>query len=351
MIRYIRVGWSLRIKNNSSEKEKQSMIKRIGNNHLSSKKTVLIKRLLVLFCCLSSFFHKNASQLHAQQDPQYSQYMFNQLAINPGYAGSKEAISAAMFFRSQWTGMPGSPKTQTITVHGPTKKKKVALGFTVIADEVGPKKSVGALGTYAYRIKLGKGKLSMGLRVGAYRYVFDWNKIEYKDKTDVYNQIGTSAKNVLTADAGAYYYTNTMYAGFSATHLNYGRLTTVDNQNGDNAQLKPHLFFTGGKAWAISDKLVFSPSCMVKVVVNTPVTADINFSFLIQKRLWVGLSARSFYGLSAYMQFYATNKFKIGYAYDFGINKVGRAGGGSHEIMLSYDLKIAKPPFISPRYF
>lgn len=311
---------------------------------------VKARLLLSLFCAFSSLLHTPSAGIIAQQDPQYSQYMFNQLAINPAYAGSKEAISTAMFLRSQWTGMPGSPKTQTITVHGPTKKKKVALGFTVIADQVGPKKSIGALGTYAYRIKLGKGKLSMGIRAGVYQYVFDWNKIEYKDP-DIYSQNGTTSITVLTADAGAYYYTNSMYAGFSATHLNNGRLTSVSNQNGENAQLSPHLFFTGGKAFALSDKLIFSPSCMVKVVANTPVSVDVNLSFLIQKRLWAGLSVRTYYGLVAYTQFYVTNKFKVGYAYDFGINKVGRAGGGSHELMLSYDFMVSKPPFASPRYF
>ena len=135
-----------------------------NNKRFALQKNILRMLLLLLLVCLSPFLNKRTSGLFAQQDPQYSQYMFNQLAINPGYAGSKEAISAALFIRNQWTGMPGSPKTETITVHGPTRKKKVALGFTVVADQVGPKKSIGALGTYAYRIKLGKGKLSMGLR-------------------------------------------------------------------------------------------------------------------------------------------------------------------------------------------
>lgn len=327
------------------------MKKLINNSCWERAIKVHTKLLLSLFCVLSSLLHKPSSGILAQQDPQYSQYMFNQLAINPAYAGSKEAISTATFLRSQWAGMPGSLKTETVTIHGPTKKKKVALGFTVIADQIGPKSSTGALGTYAYRIKLGKGKLSMGLRVGAYHYVFHWDDIKYKDPDDVYNQKDRTSIIVLTADAGAYYYTNTMYAGFSATHLNKGRLTSVRNQNGENAQLKPHFFFTGGKAFALSEKLIFSPSCMVKVVVNTPVSTDVNLSFLIQKRLWAGLSVRTYYGLVAYTQLYITDKFKVGYAYDFGINKVGRAGGGSHELMLSYDFMVAKPPFFSPRYF
>ncbi|MCE9539426.1 MAG: type IX secretion system membrane protein PorP/SprF [Bacteroidetes bacterium] len=264
-------------------------------------------RLGGAFCALLLLSFGEAGRGFAQQDPQYSQYMFNQLSINPAYAGSKEGLSTALFLRNQWTGIDGSPKTETITIHGPMRKKKAGLGFTVIADQLGPKKSIGALGSYAYRIKIKDGKL--------------------------------------------YYNTNSMYAGFSATHLYTGRLTSVDNLNGADSQLAPHLFFTGGKALVISKKLIFSPSCMIKVVKGSPVTADLNFSFLLENRLWVGLSLRSKYGIVAYTQFNITDKFKIGYAFDFGINKIGRASGGSHEIMLSYDFKISKPNFFSPRYF
>ena len=298
-----------------------------------------------------AMFVSNYNFVYAQQDPQYSQYMFNQLAINPACAGSREVISTAVFYRNQWTGVKDGPQTQTFTIHSPMRNKKMALGFAIIADQVGPKSSIGALGSYAYRIRLGAGKLSMGLRVGAYQYKFDWNKINYKDPTDVYNTKNITSAMVLTADAGAYYYTSSTYAGFSVTHLNNGRLTTVDNQTGQNAQLSPHFFLTAGKAWQISDKLIFNPSCLVKYVKNTPVSADVNFSFLIQNRFWVGLSARSVYGLVVYAQYHITDKFKFGYAYDMGLNKLGTVAGGSHEIMLSFDLKTAKGPFFSPRYF
>ncbi len=115
--------------------------------------------------------------VRAQQDPQYSQYMFNQMAINPAYAGSREALNTVVLMRHQWTGIDGAPNTQTFTIHGPLRKKKVGLGFSVIADQIGPKKSIGALASYAYRIPLKKGNLSFGLRFGMYQYVYDWSKI------------------------------------------------------------------------------------------------------------------------------------------------------------------------------
>lgn len=286
----------------------------------------------------------------AQQDPQYSQYMFNQMAINPAYAGSKEALSTAILLRSQWTGIDGAPKTETFTIHGPLKKKKVGLGFTVIGDQIGPKKSIGALGSYAYRIPIKNGKLAFGLRAGIYNYTYNWADITYKDANDVYNTGNSTSIIVPTADAGVYYYTNTMYIGLSATHLYNGRLTSVSNQNGDNAQLSPHFFFTFGKAWALSDKLIFSPSLVVKGAKNTPSTADINLCFLIKERIWAGISIRGSYGFVALTQIQVTDKLRLGYAYDFGINKIGRAGGGSHEIMIGYDFNIFKSKMMSPRY-
>ena len=134
-----------------------------------------------------------------QQDPQYSQYMFNQMAINPGYAGSKEALSTTLLFRSQWTGIDGAPTTQTFSIHSPLRKKKVGLGLTIVTDQIGPKKSSGVLGAYSYRIPLGKGKLSFGLRLGVYNYIYDWSKIDYKDQADVYNTKNQTSIIVPTA--------------------------------------------------------------------------------------------------------------------------------------------------------
>lgn len=303
----------------------------------------------ILFACASFLFYTTIS--FAQQDPQYSQYMFNQLSINPGYAGAKECLSSAVFLRNQWTGIAGAPKTETFTIHSPLRKKAAAIGFTVIADQIGPKKSIGALGSYAYRIRLGKGKLSMGLRFGIYQYVFDGSLITYKDPSDPNTSKNTTSFLFPTADAGAYYYTASTYAGFSATHLFNGRLADNTNQSGVNVQLDPHLFLTAGHAWVLSDKLIFNPSLMVKYVKNSALTADANFSFLFQKRIWAGVSFRSLYGVVAYAQVYINDKFKVGYAYDIGLNKLGRAAGSTHELMISYDLKAAKTPFFSPRYF
>jgi type IX secretion system PorP/SprF family membrane protein len=303
--------------------------------------------IVLLFLLIALGLSKNAI---AQQDPQYSQYMFNQMVLNPAYAGSKDAINAAVFLRSQWTGVDGAPNTQTLSIHGPTRKRKVGLGFALVADQIGPKSSIGVMASYAYRIQVGSGKLAFGIRAGVYQYVYNWNEINYKDQGDIYNTQNRTSTIVPTADAGLYYHTRTFYAGLAATHLYNGRLTTISNLNGDNAHLSPHLILTVGKGWEINDKLTFNPSIVVKAVKSAPINADINFSFLIQKKLWVGASIRSDKSLVAYTQFYATEKFKIGYAFDFGFSKIARVGRGSHEIMLGYDFNIKKSKMLSPRH-
>jgi type IX secretion system PorP/SprF family membrane protein len=304
-----------------------------------------MKKILVIsFCLLQSAWSL------AQQDPQYSQYMFNQMALNPAYAGSKEALSTTVFLRSQWTGIEGAPQTQTFSIHGPLKKKKVGLGLAIIADQIGPKKSTGILGSYSYRIPIKNGFLSFGLRAGVFNYIYNWNQINYKDQADVYNTQNQTSQLVPTADAGLYYYTNTFYMGLSATHLYSGRLTSVSNANGDNAKLSPHVFFTLGKAWTLGNNLIFNPSLMIKTAKNSPTTFDLNASFLLKQRIWLGLSLRSQYGMVVYTQINITDKFKLGYAYDYGTNQIGRVGGASHELMLGYDFNISKSKMISPRY-
>ncbi len=309
------------------------------------------KRILIIAFIIFLFFGAGrGGRAIAQQDPQYSQYMFNQLAINPAYAGSKEAISAASFLRTQWTGISGAPKTETFTVHGPFARKKVGLGLAIIADQVGPTKSVGAMGSYAYRIKIKNGKLSFGLRAGIYNYTYNWDAITYKDQGDLYNSHNTTSQVVPTADAGIYYYTRTEYIGFSATHLYNGRLTTVSSFNGDDVRFSRHYFLTAGKAWALSDNFIFNPSVCVKGAKGAPYTVDANLSLNIDKRLWVGVSGRSTKDMVVYAELSITEKFKFGYAFDFGFGQLAKIGGGTHELVLSYDFNLIKSKILSPRH-
>jgi type IX secretion system PorP/SprF family membrane protein len=295
-------------------------------------------------------FAAGAAAASAQQDAQYSMYMFNQLSINPAYAGSREVLSTALIMRNQWTGISGAPKTSTINVHGPLKKRKVGLGIQLVADEIGPKKSSGILGTYAYHLPVGNGKLAMGLRGGVYAYTYNWSLIDYKDKADIYNTGTTETNHVPTIDAGAYYHTKTWYAGLSTNHLLRSRLTAYENLTGRSAELKTHLFLTGGKAFQISDNFIFNPSLMMKYTKNAPVGVDVNLNVFIDEVVWAGVSIRPGYGFILLGQYQINNKLKLGYAFDAGMNRIGVAGKMTHELLIQYDFNIYKSKTLSPRY-
>lgn len=286
----------------------------------------------------------------AQQDPQYSNYMFNHLAVNPAYAGSRDAINAAILYRNQWTGIDGAPQTSGLTLQGPLRKKKVGLGLQVVADAIGPKNSTGVLGSYAYRIPVGKGKLGMGVRAGVFAYRYDWSKISYKDQRDIYNTGGRDQVTVPTADAGLYYNTQSFYAGLSATHILRGRLTKYDNIQGRSSELTTHLFGTVGKAFLLSKNFVLNPSVMVKAAENAPIGVDLNVNALIQEMVWLGVSVRKGYGFVALAQYNINEQFRVGYSFDMGLNSIGIAGRGSHEIMLQYDFNTYKSKTLSPRF-
>ena len=288
---------------------------------------------------------------YAQQDAQYSQYMFNQLALNPAYAGSRDVLATSLLYRNQWTGIKGAPTTASLSVQAPLRKKKVGLGAEIFSDKLGPKNISAILLSYAYRISLGKGKLAFGLRMGMYDYVFDWNKMDYKDKNDVYwieSQGKRDAKITGTGDFGVYYYSRTFYWGLGATHLNRGKITDVSNADSTTRQAT-HLFIPIGKAFQVGNTVI-NPSILIKNVFNAPPAIDLTLNVLLKERLWVGLSYRSKYGIVFLTEYQINDKMKAGYSFDYGMNKIGRVGKGTHEIMIGYDLNLHGTKMVMPRY-
>jgi type IX secretion system PorP/SprF family membrane protein len=216
------------------------------------------KKFIYLFLALLSFAEGNA-----QQDALYSQYMFNPFMINPAYAGSRNATSAVLLFREQWLGIDGAPSTQTFSIHSPFAKNKMALGLNISNDAIGPTRNTGGFLTYAYHLKMPKGKLSMGLRGGMYNSRLDQSLLNYQDQTDHF--IGTSTTNALSPsfDFGLYYYTNKFYAGLSSTHLSQNKFIYEGVPEGANFVLKRHYMLATGFAWEMSKNAVLKPSLLI----------------------------------------------------------------------------------------
>jgi type IX secretion system PorP/SprF family membrane protein len=312
------------------------------------------KILLILSCALALPFF-------AQQDPQYSQYQFNQMVINPAYAGTKDVLSVVMDVRKQWSGFDGAPKTQSLSFHGPLKKKRIGLGFSAYNDAIGPKRVTAAYGNVSYILPLtSKLKLSFGIRAGFVNYVYDFNKINYKDAGEI-NAYSNIAANKIKPDfdAGLFLKSNSFYAGFSATHLNaayiYNDKISFTSASGKQVEydltykLNTHIFAIISKGFAIGENLVINPTIIYKGTKGVS-NIDGNLNFLINKRLWLGVFYRSDATAGALIQAILTDKIKIGYSFDTGIGKVQKRLGNGHEIMIGFDFNTFKSKMLSPRY-
>lgn len=298
---------------------------------------------------------------YAQQDPQYSQYQFNQMIINPAYAGTKDVLSAVIDIRKQWSGFDGAPKTESFSFHGPLKKKRIGLGLSAYNDAIGPKRVTAAYGNISYILPLtSKLKLSFGVRAGVVNYAFDFNKMNYKDAGET-NAVANITSNKLRPDfdAGLFLKSNSFYAGFSATHLNsayiYNDKVSYTNANGKPLEydltykLSTHIFGIISKGFSVSDNLIINPTLIYKST-NGVANLDGNLNFLINQRLWLGAFYRSDATVGALVQVIVSNNIKIGYSFDTGIGKVQKRLGNGHEIMIGFDMNTFKSKMLSPRY-
>lgn len=304
-----------------------------------------MKKILVFLILLISI------SSYSQQDPLFSQYMFNKLAVNPAYAGSTEMLTIDLLSRYQWVGIDGSPKTITLTLHSPLRNNHMGLGLYLYGDILGPTETYGLMGSYAYRVRLGKGKLCFGLQVGFKYFSFDWEKMNVKDPDYIF---GNQDVNKFTPDAnfGIYYYTNRFFAGISSKQLfqNESGFATINGKS-TYTKLLRHFYGMTGVTIPISDKVTFRPSIMTKFVVNAPLQCDFNASFLFNDLFWVGLSYRTEKAIVFLTEFSITKKLRIGYSYDLYLNELMSVNKGSHEIRIGMDFDIFNIRMLSPRFF
>lgn len=287
----------------------------------------------------------------AQQDPLFSQYMFNPLIINPAYAGSRQAVSTTLLHRSQWVGFDGAPTTQSLGIHAPIKQKNVAVGGMVVNDRIGPVNTFGAFGIYAYKLQLGPGKLAFGLKGGIYNFAFDQSKINYEDQTDPHNQTGVISRTTPSFDFGMYYSTKKSYVGAALTHLTKEAFSLDIPELESQSVLRRHFTFTAGQAIPVNDNVVLRPSIYARTVGLEVSNLDINFSALFNKKLWLGASYRSTKDLILLAEVNITKSFRFGYSYDLILSQLRTATSGTHEVFIGYDFDLKRNKFYSPRYF
>lgn len=286
----------------------------------------------------------------AQQDPLYSQYMFNTLAVNPGYAGSAGIFTVMALSRHQWVGLPGAPSTQTLLAHTPLKSTGMAVGASILNDRIGPTRQTGFYADFAYRIRTGKeSRLAFGLKAGANLYQADLAALATVDP-DAAN-VNVRGQALPNFGFGLFWHAPRWYAGASAPKLLQNEIGAVPGGGIVTAVERRHWFLIGGYVLDIDRSLKFRPSVMARMVQGAPLSVDVNANFLIRERIWLGAMYRVGNSFGLLGQYQVNDQFRVGYAFDLTTTRLGAYNAGTHEIMLNCDLRFLTGKTVSPRYF
>jgi len=323
---------------------------------------MIMKRFLIIVILMLS-----SRVLFAQQDAQQSQYMFNGIYINPAYAGYKENLNFHSYFRSQWTGIEGAPKSMSLAVDAIANNGNVGLALQISNDRLGAQTNLSAYANYAYRLRMnaeGTSRLAFGLGIGAMQLGINGALLNPNDPEP--NLVpGMQSTIVPDGRVGVFYSDDKYYAGVSADNL-ISQFINVRNR-GYIAQPKPHYYLTGGALFPLSEDVLIRPSVLLKDDAAGPTSLDLNAFIMFGQRFWVGGSYRT--GVKLYqksylqsdlsnlnsfvaaMELFPLENLRVGYAYDVSIGPLKGYSGGSHEISIGFYIKTQKTRMLTPRFF
>lgn len=287
----------------------------------------------------------------AQQDPHYTQYMYNLSVVNPAYAGSKENLSGGILYRKQWVEIEDAPTTATFFAHSPIGKN-VGLGISAISDKIGPVEENNVYGDFSYTLNLGgEHRLAFGLKAGAtFHSVGLYNQIYYNvPQADDPAFRENSNRTFLNLGTGLFYYTNKYYVSFSIPNMLKSQYLDYDGRKFGTETL--HYFLTGGYVFDLSSNVKFKPFAMIKSAFNAPTSLDLSTNFLFNDKFEVGATYRLQDSFGAMVNYAITPNLKIGYAYDYIVSDLKVTTPASHEVILLFDLNFPKKVSQSPRYF
>ncbi|MEY3443848.1 MAG: hypothetical protein RLZZ519_2129, partial [Bacteroidota bacterium] len=276
-----------------------------------------MKRILIAACFLML-----SVSLQAQNDPQYSQYLFNKLVLNPAYAGSTGELSLRLMSRWQWVGFQNAPKTQTASFHMPTADLRHGVGINFVMDRLGYSRSTLFNVNYAYRIPMGSGHLGIGLNMGFKQFVLRLSDIT----EEVFDPIFAYQDQPITtfvAGPGLYYQNEIFYAGASMPNIIPNRLDHVYAVPGSISKMPRNLYLMGGAAIPVGEAVKLRPSMMLRVTPRLPIGLDLGFGAMLKDRIFVGSIWRPGNSLVMQLQTYITPKLQLGYSYDLTLKEIG----------------------------
>ena len=287
--------------------------------------------------------------VQAQQDPQYTQYMYNMNVVNPAYAGSTESVSIGALYRSQWVGLEGAPSTGTLSIHSPVGNR-VGLGLSLISDEVGPVSETNAYVDFSYTLPVGNvTKLAFGLKAGGTFHDIGTGSVTTVDAGDPFfsQDVNTTTFNV---GAGLYLYQPNKYY-ISASMPNILNGTHLDFDGRKIGSETEHVFAAAGYVFDLSENFKLKPHALLKFAFDAPLSYDLNLNLFMYDVVEVGAGYRIDDSFSGVVNFRVSPALRIGYAYDAIQSELDVVTNASHEIFVNFDINLPRKVSRSPRYF
>lgn len=302
-----------------------------------------MKKLVIILLLVNT-------SVFAQQDAQYTNYMYNTININPAYAGSRGVMSIFGLYRAQWIGLDGAPTTATASLNTPIENSNVGVGLSFVNDRIGASDKSDISVDVSYTIKVSEVyKLGLGVKGTADLYNVDYTKLNRYDLNDPKFQNNIENKFSPNVGAGIYFYSDKLYLGLSAPHF---LKSDVYDDNASATSLEVmHYYLIGGYVFDLSPSLKFKPAFLCKTVEGSPLQTDVSANFMFNEKFVLGAAWRWDAAMSFLAGFQVSNTLYIGYGYDLETTKLANYNSGSHEIFLRFELSKNRERIDTPRFF
>ena len=307
----------------------------------------MLRKILFGLVCLHL-----AWNLTAQNDIQYSQFIFNKLAINPAYAGNRDALTVGAIYRNQWTGVEGAPKTVSAYMHAPFMGERNGLGFSLTNDQIGLYNNSFAELSYAYRIPLEKGhRVAIGIKTRFEHNRFNNSQIEVIDTNDGSIPDPADALTSLNFGAGGFYQAPNWYVGVSVPLLL--KTTLYSDQFFGQSEIRDFrsYYLMGGLIVELNDQLLFKPAALISYNPNAPFELDLNASFYLVDAIWIGATYRLGDSVDGVVQYQFSPQLKVGLGFDFTTSELSQFSSGTFEILTEYTFQYDKENVNNIRFF
>jgi type IX secretion system PorP/SprF family membrane protein len=312
----------------------------------------MAKRRILNITLVCSLFVLTTQTVRAQQDPNFTQYMYNTLSINPAYAGSRDVFSAVALHRSQWLGFNGAPTSQTLSAHTPISDGKMGLGFNIVNDQIGITQQTDINAIYSYALEMSRyTKLSFGINAGVNLMNIDYRDLNIFDPNDP--EFNNNIENKVSPQVGlgALLYNDQYFVGLSVPSLLRNDRFSDNSIADATVRDRLHYYLTAGVVFDLTPTLKFKPSVLFRHVSGSPLLAELSSNFLINDRFTLGAAYRLNSAFSGLVGFQASDSILLGIAYDRDISTFSSYNDGSLEFFVRFELFKKYKRMYTPRFF